>query len=110
MMTTYDLVAGAIKSRVDTFSDRRLNDGDDVWRERELELRCSVAATANAIAVALTFADDDDLFDIASFAAACGLYVSDGRDSYSDCHPGELTWERPRPRDKVVANTAPMES
>ena len=38
------------------------------------------------------------------FAAACGLYVSDGRDNYSDCHPGELTWERPRD------TTAPKES
>jgi hypothetical protein len=26
----------------------------------------------------------------------CGLYVSDGRDSYSDCCPGKLTWEQPR--------------
>lgn len=102
-------VARAIKSRVDTFSDRRLNDGDDVWRERELELRGSVAATANAIAV--EFTDNDaghGLFDIARFAAACGLYVSDGRDNYSDCHPGELTWERPR--NTVVENSTPKES
>lgn len=82
-------LASAIRSRVAKFSDRRLNDGDDVWRERELELRCGVAATANAICVAL------DL-NAQTFAVACGLYVSDGRDSYSDCHPGELTWEKPR--------------
>lgn len=90
----YDLVARAIKGRVEAFSDRRLNDGDDVWRERELELRFGVAATANAIAV--EFAASDAAFDLAAFAAACGLHVSDGRDTYSDCHPGELTWERPR--------------
>jgi hypothetical protein len=94
VLTTYNLVARALKSRVDTFSDRRLNDGDDVWEARELELRCSVAATANAIAVSL--AGHDTTFDVAQFASACGLYISDGRDNYSDCHPGELTWERPR--------------
>jgi len=102
----YKQVARAIKSRVEAFSDRRLNDGDDVWRERELELRCSVAATANAIVV--EFASSDSSFDVAWFAAACGLYVSDGRDTYSDCHPGELTWERPR--ESVVTNPAPKES
>ncbi len=91
---TYDLTARAIKSRVEKFSDRRLNDGDDVWEARELELRCAVAATANAIAVA--FASSDPTFDLAAFAAACGLYVSEGRDNYSDCFPGELTWEKPR--------------
>jgi hypothetical protein len=100
LTTTYALVARAIKSRVDAFSDRRLNDGDDVWRERELELRCGVAATANAIAV--EFAGRDTTFDVAAFAAACGLHVSDGRDNYSDCYPGELTWERPRA--EVVPN------
>ena len=105
-MTTYELVARAIKTRVETFSDRRLNDGDDVWRERELELRCAVAATANAIMVA--FVRYDATFNIARFAMACGLYVSDGRDTYSDCHPGELTWERPR--DSVVTSPAPKES
>jgi hypothetical protein len=82
------LLAIAIKSQVDKFSDRRLNDGDDVWLARETELRCGVAATANAICVALQL-------DVASFASACGLYVSDGRDNYSDCRPGELTWEAP---------------
>lgn len=87
-------VARAIKSRVSAFSDRRLSDGDDVWEARELELRCAVAVTANAIAV--EFANHDATFDVALFAAACGLYVSNGRDDYSDCHPGELTWERPR--------------
>lgn len=104
-LTTYKLVAQAIKSRVETFSDRRLNDGDDVWRERELELRCAVAATANAIAV--EFHAANSIFDLAGFAAACGLYVSDGRDTHSDCHPGELTWERPR--DRVVAIPEPKE-
>ena len=84
-----DKLATAIRGQVDKFSDRRLNDGDDVWRERELEFRLGVAQTANAIRVAL------DL-DTAPFATACGLYVSDGRDSYSDCFPGELTWEKPR--------------
>ena len=102
MLTTYKLTARAIKTRVDAFSDRRLNDGDDVWEARELELRCAVAATANAIAV--EFATHDSSFDVAGFAAACGLYVSDGRDSHSDCRPGELTWERPRAA--VVAQAA----
>ena len=82
-------LATAIRGQVDKFSDRRLNDGDDIWRERELEYRLGIAQTANAIRVAL------DL-DPASFATACGLFVSDGRDSYSDCFPGELTWEKPR--------------
>lgn len=102
-MTTYQLVACAIKSRVDTFSDRRLNDGDDVWRERELTLRETVAATANAIAIEL--ANSDVAFDVARFATACGLYVSNGRDDYSDCCPGELTWERPR----GLSETAPRD-
>ena len=99
-------VARAIKSRVDAFSDLRLNDGDDVWRERELELRGSVAATAHAIMI--EFASNVTLFVVARFAEACGLYVSDGRDNDSDCHPGELTWERPR--NTVVENSAPKES
>lgn len=86
------LVTGAIKSQVDKFSDRRLNDGDDVWESRELELRCGIAATANAIFVALK--DADATLDVAEFAAACGLHVSNGRDTYSDCYPGELSWER----------------
>ena len=92
MLTThYKLVSRSIRYCVAAFSDRRLNDGGDVWwRERELELRCSVAATANAMAV--KFADNDSAFDIAQFAAACGLYVSDG----------ELTWERPHGTDAVV--------
>lgn len=94
MTTTYRLVARAIKSRVAAFSDQRLNDGDDVWEASELELRCTVAQTANAIAV--EFAKSDSAFDTARFAEACGLYVSDGRDNYSNCYPGELTWERPR--------------
>jgi hypothetical protein len=84
-----DLLAGAIRGQVEKFSDRRLNDGDDVWRERELEYRQAVAETANAVCVALRL-------DAQTLAAACGLHVSDGRDSYSDCHPGELTWEKPR--------------
>jgi hypothetical protein len=82
-------LAKAIHGQVDKFSDRRLNDGDDVWREREIEYRRGIAETANAVCVALQL-------DAAAFAAACGLYVSDGRDSYSDCRPGELTWEKPR--------------
>jgi hypothetical protein len=82
-------LAQAIKDQVGKFSDRRLNDGDDVWREREIEYRRGIAETANAVCVALQL-------DTTSFAAACGLYVSDGRDSYSDCRPGELTWEKPR--------------
>jgi hypothetical protein len=93
LTTTQKLVADAIKSRVEAFSDRRLNDGDDVWRERELEMRCEVAKTANAIAEALA----DDGFDSLAFAAACGLYVSNGRDNYGDCYAGELTWEQPVP-------------
>lgn len=102
MLTThYKLVSRSIRYCVAAFSDHRLNDGGDVWwRERELELRCSVAATANAMAV--KFAANDSAFDIAQFAAACGLYVSDGRDNYSNCHPGELTWERPHGADAIV--------
>lgn len=80
-------LAQAIRSQVARFSDRRLNDGDDIWREREIEYRRGIAETANAICVSLDLPAE-------AFAAACGLYVSDGRDSYSDCHPGELTWER----------------
>jgi len=83
-----DHLAAAIRSQVEKFSNRRLNDGDDVWRERELEMRCTVAKTADAIRTSLGL-------DAASFAAACGLHVSDGRDTHSDCHPGELTWEKP---------------
>jgi hypothetical protein len=82
-------LARAIHDQVAKFSDRRLNDGDDVWREREIEYRRGVAETANAVCVALQL-------DADTFAAACGLYVSDGRDSYSDCRFGELTWEKPR--------------
>ena len=81
-------LAEAIRGQVEKFSDRRMND-DDVWRERELERRCGVAETANAICVALKL-------DASTFATACGLHVSDGRDTYSDCHPGELSWEKPR--------------
>lgn len=89
-MTMHDvtLLAGAIKSQVAKFSDRRLRDGEDIWEAREIELRCAVAATANAICLALQI-------DVASFASLCGLHVSDGRDNYSDCRPGELTWEAP---------------
>ena len=90
----FELAARAIKSQVAEFSDRRLNDGDDVWRERALEFRRGVATTANAICGALK--PSHAQFDVARFAAACGLHVSDGRDTYSDCHPGELTWEVPR--------------
>lgn len=82
-------LAAAIQGQVAKFSDRRLNDGDDIWRAQELELRRAVSATANAICVALRV-------DAKTFAAACGLYVSDGRDSYSDCAAGELSWEKPR--------------
>lgn len=97
MKAVYDLVTRAIKSRVDAFSDQRLNDGDDVWHAREVELRCAVAATANAFAV--EFAASDPTFDVRAFATASGLYVSNGRDNYSDCYPGELTWERPHDDD-----------
>lgn len=84
-------LAEAIRSQVTRFSARRLNDGDDVWREGEIGYRRGIAETANAICVALQF-------DAATFAAACGLYVSDGRDAFSDCLPGELTWEKPGER------------
>jgi hypothetical protein len=103
VLTTYSLVARAIKTQVDAFSDRRLNDGDDVWRERELELRSAVAKTANAIAV--EFHAENPTFDLAGFADACGLFVSDGRDNYSDCYPGELTWERPRTAASTTSST-----
>jgi hypothetical protein len=82
-------LAQGIRGQVAKFSERRLNDGDDVWREREIEYRRGIAETANAVCVALKL-------DAAPFADACGLFVSDGRDSYSDCFPGELTWEKPR--------------
>jgi hypothetical protein len=82
-------LAKALRGQVGKFSDPRLNDYDYVWREREIEYRCAIAETANAVCVALQL-------DANAFAAACGLYVSDGRDSYSDCRPGELTWEKPR--------------
>lgn len=85
-----ETIAAAIKRQVARFSDRRLNDGDDVWRERELTHRETVAATANAICGALQL-------DTGTFATACGLYVSDGHDHYSDCCPGELTWEKRTP-------------
>jgi hypothetical protein len=96
-MTTgehYRLLANAIKSQVDRFDDRRLNDGDDVWLARETEYRRGVAETANAICG--TLEGTDRTFDRAWFAAACGLYVSNGRDTYSDCYPNQLTWEKPR--------------
>jgi hypothetical protein len=82
-------LALAIRGQVAQFSDRRMNDGDDVWREREIEYRRGIAETANAVCFELKL-------DPAAFAAACSLYVSDGRDTYSDCRPGELTWEKPR--------------
>lgn len=82
------LLTEAVRHQVEKFSDRRLNDGDDIWREREIEYRRGIAETANAVCVALQL-------DAAAFAAACNLYVSNGRDAYSDCHPGELTWEKP---------------
>lgn len=92
-MTARDIarLAEAVRGQVAKFSDHRMNDGDDIWRERELELRDGVAATANALCVALKL-------DAKTFAAACGLHVSDGRDTdtYSDCRPGELSWEKPR--------------
>jgi hypothetical protein len=81
-------IAEAVRHQVGKFSDRRLNDGDDIWRERELEYRRGITETANAICVALGL-------DAEAFATACGLYVSSGQDSYSDCQPGELTWEKP---------------
>jgi hypothetical protein len=98
--TDIELLAGAIKSQVDKFGDRRLNDGDDVWLARETELRCGVAATANAICVAATANAICVTLQLgaAQFAVACGLYVSNGRDNYSDCRPGELTWEVPMER------------
>lgn len=99
LTTTQKLVAEAIKHRVDAFSDVRLNDGDDVWRERELEQRCEVAKTANEISKALEVIADLEhaSFDREAFATTCGLFLSNGRDNYSDCYPGEVTWERPYP-------------
>jgi hypothetical protein len=84
-----DKLAGAIRGQVATFNDRRLNDYDYIWRMGEIEYRRGVAATANAVCVALQL-------DAAKFAEACGLYVSTGRDAYGDCHPGEISWEKPR--------------
>jgi len=84
-----DRLARAIRDQVAKFSDRRLNDGDDLWCEREIAYRHGIAETATAVCAALHL-------DAAAFAAACGLYVSNGLDSYSDCPPGELTWEKPR--------------
>lgn len=83
------VLAAVVRAQVAKFSDSRLNDGDDIWHARELEYRGTVATMANEICAAFGF-------DVASFASACGLYVSDGRDTYSDCRPGELSWESPR--------------
>lgn len=91
----FDMVAKAIQSQVAKFSDERLDNGDDVWLERELAFRDGVVATANAIRSEIV--PTHVQFDVARFAAACGLYVSNGHDNYSDCHPGELTWEVPIP-------------
>lgn len=79
------IVASAIKIQVDAFSDLRMNG--------EAEMRTSVARTANAIAAGLEATVGFDKFE---FAKACGLCISNGRDTYSDCQPGELTWEIPR--------------
>lgn len=87
--TDIERLAKALRGQVGKFSDSRLNDYDHSWRDPEIEYRRSIAETANAVCVALQL-------DAATFATACGLYVSDGRDSYSDCRPGELTWEMPR--------------
>lgn len=89
----YDLIASAIRRLVEKFSDRRLNDGDDVWRERELEYRRGVAETANEIFVELS--KKNPMIRASRFAEACGLHVSAGRDNYGDCRPGEITWEAP---------------
>lgn len=88
------VVASAIRRQVEKFSDRRLDDGDDVWRERELELRAGVARVANEIAKGFS-AEDPRTFKVEKFAEVCGLYISFGRDNYSDCYPGEVTWEKP---------------
>ena len=80
-------LAEAFKGQVAKFSDQRLDNGDEILLERELEYRRGIAETANAVCVALQL-------DAAAFAAACGLYVSQGRDTFNDCHPGELTWEK----------------
>ena len=89
MMRKHDIqrLAEAIKGQVAKFSDRRLDDGDEILLERELEYRRGIAETANAVCVALQL-------DAAAFAAACGLYVSHGQDTFNDCRPGELTWEK----------------
>ena len=81
-------LAEAVRGQVAKFSDRRLDDGDEILLERELEYRRGIAETANAVCVALQL-------DAEEFATACGLYVSNGRDVFNDCHPGELTWEKP---------------
>jgi hypothetical protein len=98
----HKLVARAIKTQVEWFSERALCSGDDSLHRRECAFRCGVARTAQAIA--REFHAEHAPFDIAGFATACGLYVSDGRDTYSDCLPGQLTWERPR--DMVGAGNA----
>lgn len=39
-LTICEMVASAIRSRVDAFSDRRLTDGDDVCHPGELTWKC----------------------------------------------------------------------
>lgn len=95
-------IAAVIKSQVEKFNDERLNAGkagDQVGyaiQALEVTYRRATAEMANAICVA--FKEASSSFDVATFASACGLYVSDGRGehgTYSGCHPGQLTWERP---------------
>lgn len=88
------VVASAIHRRVEKFSDRRMTDGNELWREREIALRCTVAALANEIAKGFE-AENPRVFDPAKFAAVCGLYISHGGDNYSNCLPGQITWENP---------------
>lgn len=98
-------IAAVIKSQVRKFDDKRLND-DDLFA-REAEYRRATAELANAICDA--FKDHSTKFDVAKFAAACGLYVSDGRDTHSDCSPGQLTWEKPATAAPARVPTTPKE-
>ena len=92
-------MAAAIKSQVEQFDDQRLHGDDedegDAGCTREIAFRCGVAGTADAIA--RTFEDNDEDFDLQAFATACGLYVSKGRDLYSGTWPEEITWEVQQP-------------
>jgi len=86
---TFSRLAVVVLEKVKKFNDRKLNDGDRFWHAEEFKYRETVAAMAESLCETFKFHRP-------TFALSCGLYVSEGRDNYSDCRPGELTWEKPR--------------